>query len=51
MALAACKVLCWPALSMDMPIAMAIGIAIAMALVLTLSMSPGLVLDRWPPIA
>ena len=53
MAPAACHVLCWPALSMDMTIAMTIGIgiAIAMAHVLTLSMSLGLVLDRWLPIA
>ncbi len=43
MALAACHVLCWPALTMAMPI--------AMAHVLTLSMSLGLAHDRWPPIA
>ena len=54
-ALAACHVLCWSGLNMDMPIAMAIGIgiaiAMAMALVLTLSMYLGLAHYRWPPIA
>ena len=52
MALAVCHVLCWPALSVDIPIAMTIGIGIAIAMamahVLTLSMSLGLALDRWP---
>ena len=53
MALAACHVLCWPAMPIAMPIAMALGIAIAiaMALVLALSMSLGLAHYRWPPIA